>query len=121
VSLPSACRDAHLPEKKLQLTAMMNRITRTAAALCGGAAAALALGLGVAGADQPPGGATAPSPSVAPTAGGGAISVRPAGGGGACIVGLNCGCIPHRTCPTPHPRPGTAGANQHNAPAPQNP
>ncbi|WP_156764841.1 hypothetical protein [Mycobacterium sp. 1081908.1] len=98
---------------------MTIRVGRAAAAVCGGAALVLAAGLGVTGADESRGGATAPPSSVAPT-GGGAISVRPAGGG-ACIVGLNCGCIPHRTCPTPHPRPGTAGANQHNAPAPQNP
>jgi hypothetical protein len=62
------------------------------------------------------------STSVAPTGtdGGGAIPVQPVGGG-ACIIGLNCGCIPHHTCPTPHLRPGTAGANPHNAPPPQNP
>ena len=101
---------------------MKNRVGRTAAAICGGAALVLAVGLGVAGADESPSGATAPSSSVAPTdgGGGGAITVRPVGGG-ACIIGLNCGCIPHRTCPTPHPRPGTAGGDQHNAPAPQNP
>ncbi|OBA70734.1 hypothetical protein A5641_02850 [Mycobacterium sp. 1554424.7] len=101
---------------------MTIRIGRTAAAVCGGGALVLAAGFGVAGADEPSTGATAPASSVAPTTGGGggAISVRPAGGG-ACIVGLNCGCIPHRTCPTPHPRPNNTGENQHNAPAPQNP
>jgi len=95
---------------------------RTAAGVCGGAALLLAVGFAVTGVHEPTGGATAPSSSVAPAAdgGGGAISVQPVGGG-ACIIGLNCGCIPHRTCPTPHARPGTAGANQHNAPEPPNP
>jgi hypothetical protein len=104
------------------LVAVTIRLGRTAAAVCGAAALVFAVGLGVAGADEPWSGATLPPTSVAPTAGdgGGAISVRPVGGG-ACIIGLNCGCIPHRTCPTPHSRPGTAGAEQHNPPAPENP
>lgn len=68
-----------------------------AAALCAGAALVLAVGLGAGGAGEPP------------------------TGGGGCVVGLNCGCIPHRTCPTPHARPGTPGAKHHTAPAPQNP
>jgi hypothetical protein len=95
-----------------------------AAAWCGGVALALAAGLGVSGADEPPTAAAVPPTSVVPAptppGDGGALPVQPVGGG-ACIIGLNCGCIPHRTCPTPHARPGTAGANQHNAPAPQNP
>jgi hypothetical protein len=108
-------------DKKLQLVAVTIRLGRTVAAVCGGGAVVFAVGLGVAGADEPRSDATVPSSSVTPTGGGGgAITVRPVGGG-ACIIGLNCGCIPHRTCPTPHPRPGTAGAEQHNAPAPQNP
>ncbi len=104
---------------------MTNRKAR-AAAVCGGAALVLAVSLGTvgaqAGAGEPLNGAMSPSPSVAATGSGegGAIAVQPVGGG-ACIIGLNCGCIPHRTCPTPHARPGTAGGNQHNAPAPQNP
>ena len=111
---------------KLQLVAVTIRVARTVATVCGGAALVFAVGLdlrgGQAGADEPPSGVTAPSSSVAPTAGdgGGAISVQPVGGGG-CIIGLNCGCIPRRTCPTPHARAGTGDANQHNAPAPQNP
>ncbi len=97
---------------------------RKAAAVCGGAALLFAVALGTVGAQagtgEPPNSAmSSSSESVAP-GGGGAIPVQPVGGG-ACIIGLNCGCIPHRTCPTPHPRPGTAGGNQHNAPAPQNP
>jgi hypothetical protein len=100
---------------------MANGRGGTAAALCGGAALVLAVGLGVAGAGEPPRPAIRQSTSVVPAPpGGGALPVRPAGGGG-CVVGLNCGCIPHRTCPTPHARPGTAGTNQRNAPAPQNP
>ncbi|ORW97710.1 hypothetical protein AWB92_03405 [Mycobacterium sp. IEC1808] len=101
---------------------MTNRVRRTAAAICAGAGVVLAVGLGVTGAGESPGGATAQSSIVvpAPGDGGGAIPVQPVGGG-ACVIGLNCGCIPHRTCPTPHPHPGTAGANQHDTPPPQNP
>ncbi len=96
-----------------------------AAAVCGGAALAVAVGLGFpggeAGAGEPLSGAIGASSGVAPIGNdGGALPVQPVGGG-ACIIGLNCGCIPRHTCPTPHPHPGTAGANQHNAPAPQNP
>ncbi|OBF49499.1 hypothetical protein A5787_00690 [Mycobacterium sp. 852002-50816_SCH5313054-b] len=105
---------------------MPNRKAR-AAAVCGGAVLVFAFGFGTvgaqAGAGEPLNRATSSSSGVAPTGGGdgaGAIRVQPVGGG-ACIIGLNCGCIPHRTCPTPHARPGTGGANQHNAPAPQNP
>ncbi len=102
---------------------MTNRKAR--AAVCGGAALVFAVTLGTVGARADAGEALnkamSPSSSAAATGdGGGAIPVQPVGGG-ACIIGLNCGCIPHRTCPTPHARPGTAGANQHNAPAPQNP
>ncbi|MCV7092524.1 hypothetical protein [Mycobacterium interjectum] len=104
---------------------MTNRKAR-AAAVCSGAAVFFAVGLGLAGvqggAGEPLTSAPSSSSGVAPTGGdgGGAITVQPVGGG-ACIIGLNCGCLPRRTCPTPHPRPGTAGAEQHNAPAPQNP
>ncbi len=104
---------------------MTNRRAR-AAAVCGGAALVFAVGFGTVGAQsgagEPLNSAMSPSSSVAANAdgGGGAIPVQPVGGGG-CIIGLNCGCIPHRTCPTPHARPGTAGDNQHNAPAPQDP
>lgn len=104
---------------------MTNRRTRTAA-LCGGAALVFAVGFGtvgaLTGAGEPLSSAMSPSssPAVAGSGGGGAIPVQPVGGG-ACIIGLNCGCIPHHTCPTPHTHPGTAGANQHDVPAPQNP
>ncbi|SPM27037.1 hypothetical protein [Mycobacterium terramassiliense] len=104
---------------------MTNRKAR-AAAVCGGAALIFAVTLGTvgaqAGAAEPRNSATSSSSGVAPTGGdgGGAITVQPVGGG-ACIIGLNCGCLPRRTCPTPHPRQGTAGADQHNAPAPPNP
>ncbi|WP_156664728.1 hypothetical protein [Mycobacterium sp. 852002-51057_SCH5723018] len=104
---------------------MANRRGRRAAAWCGGAALVLAVGLGLGGSDEPATAAIGTSSSVTPAPlpagdGGGALPVQPVGGG-ACIVGLNCGCIPRRTCPTPHARPGIPGANQHNAPAPQNP
>lgn len=104
---------------------MTNRKARTAA-VCGGAALVFAVGFGTvgaqAGAGEPPNGAMSPSSSVAANGsdGGGAIPVQPVGGS-PCIVGLSCGCIPRVTCPTRHPRPGTAGADQHNTPAPQNP
>jgi hypothetical protein len=104
----------------------MTNGTARAAAVCGGAALVFAVGFGTvgaqAGAGAPLSSAMSPSSSGSATgdAGGGAIPVQPVGGG-ACIVGLNCGCIPHRTCPTPHAHPGNAGANQHNAAAPQNP
>ncbi|HTY35250.1 hypothetical protein [Mycobacterium sp.] len=105
---------------------MTNRKGRLAAAACGGAALVFAVGFGVGGvqdaAGEQPNSATSPSSGTAPSGsdGGGALPVQPVGGG-ACIIGLNCGCIPRITCPTPHARPGTAGTNQHNAPAPQNP
>ena len=104
------------------MVTVTHRLGMAAAAVCGGAALVFAVGLGQAGADEPLSSAISPSSSVAPAppAPGGAIPVQPVGGG-ACIIGLNCGCIPHRTCPTPHPRPGTSGANQHNDPAPPNP
>ncbi len=38
-------------------------------------------------------------------------------GGGACIVGLNCGCIPRLTCPTPHRRPAPVNDRPRDAPA----
>lgn len=60
---------------------------------------------------------TAPAPPPAP---GGALPVRPAGGG-ACIIGLNCGCIRYITCPGSHPRPPVTNSQQHPAPAPQDP
>ncbi|WP_156771980.1 hypothetical protein [Mycobacterium sp. 1245805.9] len=105
---------------------MTNRKATRAAAVFGGAALVLAVGLGAGGprpgAGAPLNVATSSSSGTAATGGdgGGAIDVQPVGGS-PCIVGLNCGCIPRVTCPTPHPRPGTAGSNQHNPPAPQNP
>ena len=60
---------------------------------------------------------TAPAPPPAP---GGALPVRPAGGG-ACIIGLNCGCIRYITCPGSRPRPPATNNQQHAAPAPQDP
>lgn len=92
--------------------------------MCGGAALVFAAGFGAlgaqAGAAEPPNSAMSAPPQPAATDGGGAIIVQPVGGG-ACIIGLNCGCLPRRTCPTPHAHPANPGANQHNAPAPQNP
>ncbi len=41
----------------------------------------------------------------------------PPDGGGACIIGLNCGCIRNITCPTPHRRPAPANDTPHSAPA----
>ena len=49
-----------------------------------------------------------PAPPPTPgDRGGGALPVQPVGGGG-CYIGLNCGCIPRITCPTPHRRPPPA-------------
>ncbi|WP_139825539.1 hypothetical protein [Mycobacterium conspicuum] len=100
---------------------MMHRGVATAIALCG-AAAALAIGTCYGPGEDPP---AAPSPSVtvssAPDPGGrdGAFPAIPAGGGGVCIVGLNCGCIPRVTCPTPRRRartvvPGTDASRKPN-------
>lgn len=81
-------------------------------AVCGPAAVlALVVGYGVD--EAPPTTASSSSvtvtPAPAPTPGdsGGAFPAVPAGGGG-CYIGLNCGCIPRLTCPTPHRRPPVA-------------
>ena len=101
---------------------MTNR-DKLVAALCGGAAA-LVLAVGESFGSAAAIAATAPMVSVPapkpPPAPGGALPVHPAGGGG-CIIGLNCGCIPHRTCPGSHARPGTVNDHQHPPPAPQTP
>jgi hypothetical protein len=101
---------------------VMNRVSRTAAAVCGGAVLVFAVAMGIAGAGDPVSSTMSSVSSVAPTGGNGdgAIPVQPVAG--ACIIGLNCGCIAHHTCATPHAHPGTTGGPaQHNAPAPQNP
>lgn len=104
---------------------MAKRKGGTAAAVCRGAALVFAAAFLPAGVELSAGAAASPPSSEAPAppsadGDGGALPVQPVGGGG-CIIGMNCGCIPHRTCPTPHPRPGSGGANQHNPPAPPNP
>ncbi|MBW0016222.1 MAG: hypothetical protein JO236_01535 [Mycobacterium sp.] len=100
---------------------------RTALALCAGAAVLTSV-IGFSATPSPTGApiASTPPSSVAPApdpgdprGGGGALPVRPAGGG-ACIVGLNCGCIPRLTCPSPHPRAGGANGASH-APGPPAP
>jgi len=92
----------------------------------GGTAIAFALALGfgdVANAVPSSGAATAsmastPSPHPSgPTTGGGAVPVVPVGGG-ACIIGLNCGCIRGITCPgTVHHRPAPSNDHPHDPPA----
>lgn len=97
---------------------------RTAIALCG-AAAALAFGAGYGSGEDPPAAAPAASASVAvtpkplPAPGnpGGAFRAVPVGGGG-CYIGLNCGCIPRITCPTPHRRPPAVVPGQDGSRAP---
>ena len=59
------------------------------------------------------------APPPAPGTPGGAFPAVPAGGGG-CYIGLNCGCIPRITCPTPHRRP-PAVAPGHDAAGGPNP
>jgi hypothetical protein len=83
-----------------------------AIALCG-AAATLALAVGHGADDNATTSASSsvtvtPPPSPTPADPGGAFPAVPAGGG-ACIIGLNCGCIPRITCPTPRRHPGPAG------------
>ncbi len=118
-----------LSEGKLQLRAVTRRKGRTAAAICGGAAFVFAVGLGVGAADQPLSSTMSASSSVVPAppspgdvtgGGGGALPVQPVGGG-ACIIGLNCGCIRNYTCPKPRASHPDTGNGQHNAPGPQNP
>lgn len=68
---------------------------RTAPALFGAASVALAVGLSGAGALLAGMTATAITPASYVAS---APSVAPVGSQG-CIIGLNCGCIRHRTCP----------------------
>jgi hypothetical protein len=80
---------------------------------------ALAVGFGDVAGVVPSSGATTPAlpphPSGAAT-GAGALPVVPVGGG-ACIIGLNCGCIRGITCPgTVHHRPAPANAHPHDPP-----
>src|SRR5271156_3627635 len=116
--------------RRITIDRVMNRRARMAAAWCGGAAVvALALGCGVDRAGASLSSANNPSSTVlgapSPTTsggatggsgGGGALPVQPVGGG-ACIIGLNCGCIRAIPCPvtTPHHHP--AATNDHQ-PAP---
>lgn len=104
---------------------MSNRKRKASAVLFGGAAV-FALAIGASLDDATASAATAAASSTsspAPSNPGGALPVQPVGGG-ACISGLNCGCIRHITCPWDRvrhqPVPGLE-ANQHAAPAPQNP
>jgi len=124
VAFVSLCASS---EGKLQLRAVTSRKSGKAAALC--AAVVLAIGLGVTGADELLNSTIGHSSSVVPAppspggatgGGGGALPVQPVGGG-ACIIGLNCGCIRNITCPKPHPSHPDTANGQHNAPGPQNP
>ena len=95
----------------LQLLTVANHKGRMAITLCG-AVATLAFAVGY-GADGGPTMAASsnvtvtPAPSPTPGDPSGAFPAQPVGGG-ACIAGLNCGCIPRLTCPTPHRRPAPA-------------
>jgi len=61
--------------------------------------------------------AQAPTPAPGGLTRGGALPVVPVGGG-ACIIGLNCGCIRGITCPgTVHHPPAPANAHPPDAPA----
>lgn len=42
-------------------------------------------------------------------------TASPPDGGGACIIGLNCGCIRNITCPAPHRRPAPDNGKPHSA------
>ncbi|MCV7348718.1 hypothetical protein [Mycobacterium parmense] len=89
---------------------MTSRKSRTTVALCG-VVAAFAFAFGVAP------DATRPATALASSS-----EVPPPLGGGACIIGLNCGCIRNITCPPPHVRRPTAPADQqHAAPPPESP
>src|SRR5271156_5110991 len=63
--------------------------------------------------------APAPSPAPSSPTRGGALPVVPVGGG-ACIAGLNCGCIRYITCPgtIPHHHPAPANDHPPDAPGP---
>jgi hypothetical protein len=115
--------------RRITIDRVMNRRARMAAAWCGGAAVvALALGCGVDRAGASLSSANNPSSTVlgapSPTtsggatggSGGGALPVQPVGGG-ACIIGLNCGCIRGITCPGTIPHHHPAPTNDHQ-PAP---
>ncbi len=107
---------------------MPNRTHKAVAAWCGGVAVlAWAVGASLDGAAVTT--VTAASSSVnsessSPSGPGGALPVQPVGGG-ACISGLNCGCIPYVTCPWNRRvhRPAAPGVktDNHAAPAPQRP
>ena len=102
---------------------MIHHKGRTAIALCG-AAATLAFAVGYGLGEDPTAASSSsvtvtPAPPPAPGSPGGAFPAVPVGGGG-CFIGLNCGCIPRLTCPTPHRRP-PAVAPGHDASGGPNP
>jgi hypothetical protein len=92
-------------------------IGRTAIAWQRGAAAfVISVGLGAGVVSQH----ETPTPAVlasGETPADGTLPVIP-DGGGACIIGLNCGCIRGITCPgTVHHRPAPATGHPHDAPS----
>ncbi len=130
-----SCR-ARSAVRSLDWAIVAGHKVRTALAMFGGAAVALAVGwLGDDG--RPPATTTAalttslhssakpsmPEPQAATSpagpdrSDGGALPAVPVHGG--CIIGLNCGCIPNLTCPGSHPRKGQP--DSHRRPAPSNP
>ena len=112
--------------RRVQSATMIHHKGRTTIALCG-AAATLAFAVGYGPGEDPASTSSASSSSVtvtrapppAPGTLGDAFPAVPAGGGG-CYIGLNCGCIPRITCPTPHRRP-PAVAPGHDAAGGPNP
>ena len=110
----------------LKLRTMANHRGGMAMALCGAAAAvAIAVGYGADNITRGPtiagssSAAVTPAPAPTPKDPGGAFPAVPVGGGG-CYIGLNCGCIPRITCPTPHRHPPAAVPGR-DAPGGQNP
>jgi hypothetical protein len=119
-----------VPCSKRTVGSVLHRKSRTVTAICGGVAVLALAVAGVGDLDRPLTSAMSASSGVAPAppspggstggSSGGALPVQPVGGGG-CIIGLNCGCTRHQSCPTPHARAGTQHDQQHAAPGAQNP
>jgi hypothetical protein len=109
--------------RQVKLAIVTHPKRRTAIVLCG-AVATLAFAVGYGPGEDPPAASSSsvtvtPALPPAPGSPGGAFPAVPAGGGG-CYIGLNCGCIPRITCPTPHRHP-PAVAPGHDATGGQNP
>jgi hypothetical protein len=96
---------------------MAPRTGRAAAVVCG-VVALSAWVIGVAPGTAAATTVASASASPAPPTPRGALPVQPVGGG-ACIIGLNCGCIRNVTCPRPHarrPAVPNIGSDQRAAP-----